>query len=73
MLFHSTRGQDSDRTFEEVLMQGLANDGGLFMPNSWPQVDIDHIKGLDSFLDVAKYIVPLFTKSSFSDEEVIEL
>lgn len=73
MLFHSTRGQDSDKTFEEVLMQGLASDGGLFMPNSWPQVDIDHIKGLDSFLDVAKHIVPLFTKSSFSDEEVIEL
>ena len=40
MLFHSTRGNDNNKTFEEVLMQGLADDGGLFMPDSWPQVDI---------------------------------
>ena len=66
MLFHSTRGKDSGKSFEEVLMQGLANDGGLFMPESWPQVDIEHIKQLESFIDVAKYIVPLFTKSSFT-------
>ena len=73
MLFHSTRGKDHNRTFEDVLMQGLAADGGLFMPDSWPQVDIEKIKTLDSFIDVAKCIVPLFTKSSFSDDEVLEL
>ena len=73
MLFHSTRGKDSGKSFEEVLMQGLAIDGGLFMPESWPQIDIEHIKQLESFIDVAKYIVPLFTKSSFTDEEVKEL
>ena len=54
MLFHSTRGNDNNKTFEEVLMQGLADDGGLFMPNSWPQVDLDHLKSLKSFIDVAK-------------------
>ena len=73
MLFHSTRGQDSNKTFEEVLMQGLASDGGLFMPDHWPQVDIEELKHLDSFVDVAKYIVPLFTESSFSKDEVLEL
>jgi threonine synthase len=73
MLFHSTRGKDHSKTFEDVLMQGLAADGGLFMPDSWPQVDIEHIKTLNSFIDVAKCIVPLFTKSSFSDDEVLEL
>ena len=54
-------------------MQGLAADGGLFIPDIWPQVDIEKIKTLDSFIDVAKCIVPLFTKSSFSDDEVLEL
>ena len=73
MLFHSTRGGDNNRTFEEVLMQGLANDGGLFMPNEWPQVDLDHLRTLKTFSDIANYIVPKFTKSSFSDEEVTEL
>ena len=73
MLFHSTRGKDHNKTFEDVLMQGLAADGGLFMPDVWPQVDIEKIKTLDSFNDVAKCIVPLFTKSSFTDAEVLEL
>ena len=70
MLFHSTRGKDKDKTFEEVLMQGLASDGGLFMPDSWPQVDMDHIKNLSSFLDIAKYIVPMYTGSSFDNKDV---
>ena len=70
MLFHSTRGQDNDKTFQEILMQGLASDGGLFMPNEWPKVDLEYLKGTDSFIDVAKHIVPLFTKSSFKKEDV---
>ena len=73
MLFHSTRGNDNNKTFEEILMQGLADDGGLFMPDSWPQVDIDHLKGLNNFIDVAKYIVPMYTNSSFSTDEVHEV
>ena len=73
MLFHSTRGNDNNKTFQEVLMQGLADDGGLFMPDSWPQVDIDHLKSLKSFIDIAKYIVPMYTNSSFSKDEVYEI
>ena len=73
MFFHSTRGKDKDKTFEQVLMQGLADDGGLFIPDSWPKVDIEKLKKLDTFLDVAKYIVPMFTYSSFSDHEVDEV
>ncbi len=69
MIFHSTRGKDKDKTFEQVLMQGLADDGGLFIPDFWPKVDIEKLKKLDTFLDVAKYIVPMFTNSSFSDSE----
>lgn len=73
MLFHSTRGGDRDRTFEEVLMQGLASDGGLFMPDSWPQVDLNLLRTKTSFIEVAEEIVPLFTASSFSRDEVVEV
>ena len=73
MLFHSTRGKDTNKTFEDVLMQGLASDGGLFMPNEWPKVDLKVLKESESFIDVAKHIVPLYTKSSFRDDEVIRL
>ena len=50
MLFHSTRGKDKDKTFEQVLMQGLAKDGGLYMPNNWPKVDIHKLKDFDNFI-----------------------
>ena len=35
-------------------MQGLADDGGLFMPDYWPQIDLDEIKSQKSFVGVAK-------------------
>jgi threonine synthase len=54
-------------------MQGLADDGGLFMPDHWPQVDLDEIKSKTSFVDIAKCIVPLFTSSSFSRDETISI
>ena len=70
MLFHSTRGKDSNKTFEEVLMQGLAQDGGLFIPDYWPEVNMNDLRSCDNFIDVAKHIVPLFTDSSFDRAEV---
>jgi threonine synthase len=73
MLFHSTRGNDSGKDFATILMQGLAADGGLFMPDHWPQVDLEEIKSKTSFVDVAKCIVPLFTASSFSEDETIKI
>ena len=42
MRFHSTRGApgtDSTRGFSAALRQGLAADGGLFVPDSWPRID----------------------------------
>ena len=73
MLFHSTRGNDFGRTFEEVLMQGLAKDGGLFMPDFWPKVDIEKLRTKTTFTEIAKEIVPLFTSSSFNKDEVIKI
>ena len=53
MLFHSTRGKDAEKDFATILMQGLADDGGLFMPDYWPQVNLDEIKSKSSFLMVS--------------------
>ena len=73
MFFHSTRGKDKDKDFSSILMQGLANDGGLFMPDYWPQIDLDEIKSQKSFVGVAKCVVPLFTSSSFSHQETLNI
>ena len=36
MRYVSTRGQAAPRDFESVLLAGLAEDGGLFVPEAWP-------------------------------------
>ena len=38
MRYVSTRGQAAPRDFEAVLLAGLAEDGGLFVPESWPSL-----------------------------------
>ena len=35
--FISTRGQAPAASFAEVLLAGLAPDGGLYLPQAWPQ------------------------------------
>ncbi|MBT7941882.1 MAG: threonine synthase [Alphaproteobacteria bacterium] len=37
MKYISTRGQASDLAFDDVLLSGLARDGGLYVPDVWPE------------------------------------
>ena len=38
MLYRSTRGGVSDRRFDQVLLEGLAPDGGLYVPEELPEL-----------------------------------
>jgi threonine synthase len=40
MNFRSTRGQSKDVGFSAALLQGLAPDGGLYVPTSWPDLSV---------------------------------
>jgi threonine synthase len=39
MLYLSTRGHPDRKKFCEILLEGLAPDGGLYLPESYPKVD----------------------------------
>ena len=39
MKYISTRGDATPRAFCEILLEGLAPDGGLYLPQAYPQVD----------------------------------
>ncbi len=39
MLYVSTRGHADRKRFCEILLEGLAPDGGLYLPETYPQVD----------------------------------
>lgn len=45
MKYISTRGNAPELNFEQVLLTGLASDGGLYVPESLPQFSADQIAG----------------------------
>ena len=38
MQYVSTRGQADAQNFSQILLGGLAPDGGLYLPQSYPQI-----------------------------------
>ena len=62
MEYVSTRGAAPPLEFEDVLITGLAPDGGLYVPNSWPELtetDLRALAGL-SYADAACRVVGPF-------------
>ena len=68
----STRGTAATRTFEEVLLEGLAEDGGLYVPEAWPEIDIAALTGLDYPTTVARLLAP-FTQGCFDEAELLAM
>jgi threonine synthase len=58
----STRGEAPALGFREVILAGLARDGGLYMPESWPQLTGAEIAGLAGrpYPEIASRIVSRF-------------
>ena len=62
MKYISTRGQTARKQFSEVLLMGLAPDGGLMLPESYPEIGpavLHEWRGL-SYPDLAFSIMSLF-------------
>ena len=64
----STRGLAPALEFEDVLLAGLARDGGLFMPATWPQLPESTIAGFAGrpFHEVAVEVIAPFTGGAIS-------
>ena len=48
LLYKSTRNSEKTVTASEAILKGLADDGGLFVPESIPKLDVtlDELKGM---------------------------
>ena len=62
MRYISTRGKAPVLNFEEVVLTGLARDGGLYLPESWPQFSKDDIRSLAgmSYAEAAAFLLQPF-------------
>ncbi len=62
MRYLSTRGHKANQSFSEILLGGLAADGGLYLPEQYPQVSsaqLDAWRGL-SYADLAFEVLSLY-------------
>ena len=62
MKYISTRGDTTERDFSEILLEGLAPDGGLYLPMHYPKVDdatLTRWRGM-GYADLAFEILSLF-------------
>jgi threonine synthase len=71
----STRGQAPVLDFDDALLSGLARDGGLYVPETWPTFspgDIASLKGL-SYSETAFRVMRPFTGETISDDDLAQL
>ena len=75
MEFISTRGKDGPISFETALLNGLARDGGLYLPVSWPRFNFDEIRQMRdlSYSDLAGLIMSRFTDGEIDQVEMTSL
>lgn len=69
--FISTRGhtkKDGAQSFEQVLLTGLAPDGGLYVPEVWPTIDIESLRG-KPYTAVASAVMWPFVEGSITRED----
>lgn len=75
MNYVSTRGRAASLDFEAVLMAGLARDGGLYSPQSWPQLTLPEISGFAGrpYAETAAKVMQPFTGDAIAADEFAEL
>jgi threonine synthase len=59
-------------SFEDALLAGLAEDGGLYVPEALPALDLGQLNGLP-YAELAARIVGLFAGDGFADGELRRL
>ncbi len=87
MLYVSTRGDAEKRRFSEILLEGLAADGGLYVPESYPRADLKAWRSLsypdlalailsqfmDDIPDLRGIVCRTYTSEKFQSEEITPL
>ena len=72
MKYISTRGYEEKFTAQEAIIKGIAPDGGLFVPESIPQLtedDIEQMKTM-SFCEISARVLSKYL-DDFSEDELL--
>ena len=72
MRYISTRGEAAPLDFVEVMLAGLARDGGLYVPENWPALDAATIAGFAGrpYAEVAVEVIRPFVGESIAEADL---
>ena len=75
MKYVSTRGSCDPQSFEEVLLTGLAPDGGLYVPQSLPSISIEQMERWKdlSYSHLAFEIITPFIDGAIPEQELKDI
>ena len=75
MKYISTRGEAPVQGFEDVLLAGLANDGGLYVPKVWPKFTSDEINEMAGlpYTELALRVITPFIGDEIARDELQEM
>jgi threonine synthase len=59
MNYVSTRGVAPEQPFRAILLEGLASDGGLYVPQAFPRMDLSSLRG-KGYVEIAKSVLAAF-------------
>jgi threonine synthase len=71
----STRGEAPPLGFVDATLAGLARDGGLYVPETWPQLDADAIAGFvgKPYAEVAVAVIRPFVGDAVPDQDLARM
>ena len=75
MRYISTRGEAPALGFCDVMLTGLARDGGLYVPETWPQLDAETIAGFSGrpYAEVAVEVIRPFVGGEIADADLARM
>jgi threonine synthase len=65
----STRGLSEPKNFTDVLLAGLATDGGLYLPQRWDALDVGTLKGKD-YAAIAETVLTPFIGDTIAQNDL---
>src|SRR3569833_3226562 len=75
MRYVSTRGEAAPLDFVEVMLTGLARDGGLYVPESWPRLGTADIAAFAGrpYAEIAADVIGRFTGGTIADADLARM
>ena len=70
VLYGSSRGRAPELGFADVLLTGLAPDGGLFLPTDWPTLPTHTVSVSSSYVDLAAEVIQPFVGGALGREDL---